>query len=148
MIKIINGVFGFNNGTSIVPKTPKDEPFEAPKNVEERLVKLGVAEYVTKAEAKAEAVVEVAEATETVAEVEEETEATESTEEATEEAEPIDLQALKFDELKELAKKHGATDEDLKPLNSKAKVIELIEKLFSEEAEEVPDLNSDDGVVE
>ena len=144
MIKIINGVFGFNNGTSIVPKTSKDEPFEAPKNVEERLVKLGVAEYVT----KAEAVVEVAEATETVAEVEEETEATESTEEATEEAEPIDLQSLKFDELKEYAKEHGATDEDLKPLNSKAKVIELIGKLFSEEAEEVPDLNSDDGVVE
>lgn len=124
MIKIINGVFGFNNGISIVPKTSKDEPFEAPADVEKRLVEIGVAEYVGK------------------------TEATEPTEEVTEEAEAVDLQTLKLAELKEYAKEQGATDEELKPLNSKAKVIELIEKLNSEEAEEVPDLNSDDGVVE
>ena len=123
MIKIINGVFGFNNGISIVPKTSKDEPFEAPADVEKRLVEIGVAEYVGK------------------------TEATEPTEEVTEEAEAVDLQTLKLAELKEYAKEQGATDEELKPLNSKAKVIELIEKLTSEE-EEVPDLNSDDGVVE
>lgn len=137
MIKIINGVFGFNDGTSIIPKTPKDEPFEAPAEVEKRLVTEGVAKYVTKAEA-------VAEETET----ETETEATEPTEEDTEEAEKPDLESLKFAELKEIAKEHGATDEDLKPIKSKAQAIELIEKLYSEEAEEVPDLNTDDGVVE
>lgn len=135
MIKIINGVFGFNDGTSVIPKTSKDEPFEAGEKIEKELVAKGIAEYV----GKTEAVVEVEE---------EETEATEPTEEPTEEAEEINLEALSFAELKEYAKEHGATDEDLKPLNSKAKVIELIGKLFSEEAEEVPDLNSDDGVVE
>lgn len=134
MIKIINGVFGFNDGTSVIPKTSKDEPFEAGEKIEKELVAKGVAEYVDKIDA--------------VVEVEEETEPTAPTEEPTEEAEEINLEALSFAELKEYAKEHGATDEDLKPLNSKAKVIELIGKLFSEEAEEVPDLNSDDGVVE
>lgn len=139
MIKIINGVFGFNDGTSVIPKTSKDEPFEAPVDVEKRLVEMGVAVYAGKTKAAAE----VEEVTET------ETEPTEeATEEVTEEAETVDLQALSFAELKEYAKEHGATDEDLKPLKSKAQVIEFIGKLFSEEAEEVPDLNSDDGVVE
>ena len=54
MIKIINGVFGYNNGKSIVPKTSKDEPFSCDKATEKRLVALGVAEYVT-AEEVAEA---------------------------------------------------------------------------------------------
>ena len=48
MIKIINGVFGYNDGTCVTPKTPKDEPFEAPAEIEERLVKEGVAEFVGK----------------------------------------------------------------------------------------------------
>lgn len=46
MIKIINGVFGYNNGVSIVPKTSKDEPFECDAKVEKRLVAAGVAVYV------------------------------------------------------------------------------------------------------
>ena len=50
MIKIINGVFGYNNGKSIVPKTSKDEPFSCNKATEKRLVALGVAEYVDGAE--------------------------------------------------------------------------------------------------
>lgn len=134
MIKIINGVFGFNDGTSVIPKTSKDEPFEAGEKIEKELVAKGVAEYVGKTEA--------------VVEVEEQTEPTAPTGEPTEEAEEINLEALSFAELKEYAKEHGATDEDLKPLKSKAQVIDLIGKIFSEEAEEVLDLNSDDGVVE
>lgn len=47
MIKIINGVFGYNNGQSIIPKTSKDEPFSCDKATEKRLVTLGVAMYVT-----------------------------------------------------------------------------------------------------
>ena len=47
MIKIINGVFGYNNGKTVIPKTPKDEPFECDKATEKRLVDIGVAEYVT-----------------------------------------------------------------------------------------------------
>lgn len=50
MIKIINGVFGFNDGTGVTPKTPKDEPFVAPAEVEARLVKQGVAIYVDEVE--------------------------------------------------------------------------------------------------
>ena len=52
MIKIINGVFGYNNGKSIIPKTSKDEPFSCDKATEKRLVALGVAEYVDGAEAE------------------------------------------------------------------------------------------------
>lgn len=47
MIKIVNGVFGYNNGKSIIPKTSKDEPFSCDKETEKRLVSLGVAKYVT-----------------------------------------------------------------------------------------------------
>ncbi len=54
MIKIIKGYYGYKKGNSIIPKSAKDEPFSCDKAVEERLVKLGVAEYVT-AEVKAEA---------------------------------------------------------------------------------------------
>lgn len=54
MIKIINGVFGYNNGKSIIPKTSKDEPFECDKAVEKRLVALGVAKYVTETEVEVE----------------------------------------------------------------------------------------------
>lgn len=50
MIKIVNGVFGYNNGKNIIPKTPKDKPFECDTKTEKRLVSLGVAEYVTAAE--------------------------------------------------------------------------------------------------
>ena len=54
MIKIIRGYYGYKKGNSIIPKTINDEPFSCDKEEEARLVKLGVAEYVT-----AEAVVEV-----------------------------------------------------------------------------------------
>ena len=51
MIKIVNGVFGYNNGKSIIPKTSKDEPFECDPKVEKRLVAQGVAVYVGNAKA-------------------------------------------------------------------------------------------------
>ncbi len=75
------------------------------------------------------------------------------------EGKPLYTAEMKLAELKDIAKAKGATDEDLKPLNSKVKVIELIEKLLAEaEAEanegegnsdeEEPNLGDDDGVVE
>ena len=134
MIKIIKGYYGYKNGNSIIPKSSKDAPFECDKAEEARLVKLGVAEYA-KVEAKWEGGVA--------------------------EGDALYTPEMKLAELKEIAKAKGATDEDLKPLNSKAKVIELIEKLLAEaEAEanegdaegegegEAPDLGNDDGVVE
>ena len=50
MIKIINGTFGYNDGKRVIPKTPKDKPFECDAKTEKRLVSLGVAIYVNKVE--------------------------------------------------------------------------------------------------
>lgn len=145
MIRIIQGVYGYKQGLSVIPKTIKDEPFTCAKEEEARLVKLGVAEYVDEVEA-----VETKAAEEDA--VTEPTEATEPTEEETEEeAVTINLDEMNFAELKDFAKENGATDEDLKPLKSKDAVKKLIEKLLSDEAEEVedaPDFSEVDGVVE
>ena len=47
MIKIVRGVYGFMDKDGIVrPKTAADAPFELLSEQEERLVRLGVAEYV------------------------------------------------------------------------------------------------------
>ena len=49
MIKIVQGVYGFLDEHGIVrPKTEADGPFELLPEQEERLVRLGVAEYVGK----------------------------------------------------------------------------------------------------
>ena len=48
MIRIIRGVYGFVDKDGVVrPKTSKDEPFETDDDKEARLVKQGVAEYVS-----------------------------------------------------------------------------------------------------
>lgn len=139
MIKIIKGYYGYKQGNSIIPKSSKDAPFECDKAEEARLVKLGVAEYV-KAEAKVEA-------------------------DGDAPSEELYTDKTSFDELKEIAKKLGATDEELKPIKSKAQAKELIDKLADEIAEgepvegpdeseiveadgDAPDLGNDDGVVE
>lgn len=135
MIRIIKGIYGYKKGHSIIPKDSKDAPFECDKAEEARLVKLGVAEYIGNPE----------------------------TEEV--EAEALYTDETGLAELKEIAKKLGATDEDLKPIRSKAAAKELIDKLADEitegepvegpdeseivEAEEeAPDFGDDNGVVE
>lgn len=133
MIRIIQGTYGFRNGNIIIPKTVKDAPFSTTKAEEERLVKLGVAEYVTEAEAQAEAVVET--------EVEEASEA-ETTEEVEAEAEELDKENL-IARYKELGLRGN-------PANWNAETI--LRKIKEAEAEleavDAPDLSSDDGVVE
>ena len=53
MIKIVRGVYGFMDENGIVrPKTAADAPFELKPEQEERLVRLGVAEYVGNTEAE------------------------------------------------------------------------------------------------
>ena len=48
MIKIISGVYGYLDKNGCVkPKTEKDDPFELTEEQEDRLVGLGVAEYVS-----------------------------------------------------------------------------------------------------
>lgn len=125
MIKIVNGVFGFKKDGFIIPKTSKDEPFDAGVELEKRLVAQGVAKYVVE--------------TETVAEVEEETEAVVEAE--VDEAKELDKEAL-IARYKELGL--GGN-----PANWKAEtILKKIEEAEAALAEEAPDLNSDDGVVE
>lgn len=125
MIKIIKGVFGFNNGISIIPKTTKDEPFEAGEKIEKELVAKGIAEYVVEAE--------------TVAEVEEETDA--PVEAEADEAKELDKEAL-IARYKELGLRGNPTNWNAETILKKIKEAE------AELEEETPDLNSDDGVVE
>ena len=126
MIKIIKGYYGYKQGNSIIPKCSKDAPFECDKAEESRLVKLGVAEYVGAPET-----------------------------EEVEECSPLYTEETSLAELKEIAKKLGATDEDLKPIRSKAAARELIDNFpVGEEAEteeveeETPSFDEVDGVVE
>lgn len=52
MIKIINGTFGYRQGNRVIPLTAKSGAVELPKELESRLVKEGVAEYVSMAKAQ------------------------------------------------------------------------------------------------
>lgn len=109
MIKIIKGYYGYKQGNSIIPKSSKDEPFSCDKAEEARLVKLGVAVYVGAPEADGDAPTE-----------------------------ELYTDNSSLAELKKTAKKLGATDEELKPIKSKAQAKELIDKLADEIAEGEP----------
>ena len=133
MIKIIQGTFGLKVGNVITPKTSKDEPFSCDEAIEKRLVDTGVAEYVEATEA--EAVVEA------------------------EEKEALYTDETSLAELKEIAKKLGATEDVLKSIRAKAVAKELIdnlaltyeaesEEIVEVEDEEVPVFNEADGVVQ
>ena len=134
MIKIIRGTYGYRNGNTIIPKTVKDEPFSCAKAEEKRLVKLGVAQYVTEAEVETTAEAETEE-------VVEETK-TEAEEKAEAEVVALDKEALiaRFKEL-------GLSGN---PVTWKAETIarKIAEAEAKLEAEEAPELNADDGVVE
>ena len=119
MIRIIKGVFGYNNGKSVIPKTSQDGPFECDKAIEKRLVSLGVAEYVTN----------VVEATEAL----DSEEPTEVINEPTRE----DLIAT-FKQLKLKGNPNTMKDETLK-----AKIAEAAELV---EDEESPSFDEVDGV--
>ena len=132
MIKIIRGAYGFKKGNSVIPKTVKDEPFSCDEKEEKRLVALGVAQYVTKAEAEAE-VEEVVEETKTETEEKAEAEAEVAT---------LDKEAL-IARFKELGL--GGNPTTWKAETIARKIAEAEAKL---ETEEAPELNTDDGVVE
>jgi hypothetical protein len=126
MIRIIKGVFGYNNGKSVIPKTEQDGPFECDKAIEKRLVSLGVAEYVT----------DIVEATETV----EATGTIEIINEPTREA-----LIAKFKELKLKGNPNTMKDETLK-----AKIAEATEPVEDEESnssdDNAPSFDEVDGV--
>ena len=120
MIKIINGVFGYNNGKSVIPKTSQDPPFECDKAIEKRLVSIGVAEYVAN-------IVEATEAVETA-----------GTAEIIDEPTREELIAT-FKQLKLKGNPNTMKDETLK-----AKIAEAAELV---EDEDTPSFDEVDGVV-
>ena len=114
MIKIIRGVYGHVDEHGFVrPKDSGSDPFETSPEQEERLVKLGVAEYVgepEKAESGDEAVADIARA-----------------------AEAPDLEDMTVKELRELGKEHGLT---LKVGMTKAEMAEAIRAEWPQPAED------------
>lgn len=125
-IKIISGTYGFMKDGIIEPKTPEDKPFEVSQEEAERLIGLGVAAYD---------MCQPIEDVEPVQEQEEE----EEVENEVEEDKP--LEAMSFKELKTTALEMGL---DIKPLISKALLIEAIKQRDEELAkEDLPDLSAE-----
>ncbi len=99
IIKIISGVFGYNDGKHITPITPQDGPIDVDAKIAKRLVEQGSAEYV-KAEAKKEP------------------------EEIPGDDKPVNLNSLNKGKLLEMCAEAGIeADESM----TKAKLIQLIE---------------------
>ena len=127
MIKMILGVYGFMDKDGFIrPKTADDEPFELLPEQEERLVRLGVAEYVENVKSAEIPPVKQAE--------------------IPAEQDPIDidvtpdvehaLSELSVKELREIGKDYGLT---FKIGTSKADMVAAIEKAEAEMIEEEDD---------
>lgn len=131
MIKIVRGVYGFMDKDGIVrPKTEADAPFALLPEQEERLVNLGVAEYVG-------VVVDEQE----TAEIEQEEIVDEQDPIGFDETPPeiIPLSELSVKELREIGKEYGLT---FKVGTSKPDMVKAIEAAQAAEAIEAED---DDG---
>lgn len=128
MIQIIAGTFGYYNGRKIVPVTPESGPQKFDPELEARLVKEGVAEYVSGEEAK-------------TPEDPDTTPAPDDTNPANASADPSDppddkdpddddealpaySEDMKLDELKEIAPAYGV---DASAMRKKADIIAAIE---------------------
>lgn len=119
-IKIINGTYGFRPEPHVVdPKTADDAPFLVEDAEAARLVALKVAAIVDGAAAPA-------------------------ADPAKQDPASDDQDALvynedmKLDELKEVARSVGATEDELKSLRSKKDVIALIDEILGEEGGNEP----------
>ena len=109
MIKIVKGVYGHMTENGIVkPKTSADAPFELTKEQEERLVKLGVAEYVGAMPDISAEQPELPDGVEGIPEYD---------------------ATMKADELREIAKKMGLT---FKVGTTKAEMVEAMDKFLAE----------------
>lgn len=118
MIKIVKGIYGFWNGCMVVPKTANDKPFSETPEQEERLVSLGVAEYV---DVPPSTITE----TETVEEMDEL---------------PVNLKDMTVKELKVFAEPYGVK---YKVGTSKEEFIEAIKQAMDELP--APELAIDEG---
>jgi len=136
-IKIINGTYGFRpNPPAVEPKTPDDGPFFVEDAEADRLVTLKVAVIVDGTAAPA-------------------------ADPAPQDPAPADQDTLvynedmKLDELKDVARSVGATEDELKSLRSKKDVIALINEIVAgegeadtedEDPEDAPDVSAADPV--
>ena len=124
-IKIINGTYGFRPQPHVVErKNADDAPFFVEDAEADRLVALKVAVIVDGAAAPAADPVQM------------------DPEEADDQDAIVYNEDMKFDELKDVARNLGATDDELKKLRSKKDVIALIDELVAEEDEN--DLDAED----
>ena len=117
MIKIIKGSYGMRCGSSVQAVPAGSDPIELSKDKEERLVRLGVAVYVTEQD--------------DVAEQPDETQDDEIVDEFPEYSED-----MKLSELKDIAKVYGI---DASSMRSKKEVIEAIDAA----RDELPDVSAD-----
>ena len=115
MIKIIKGSYGMRCGSSVQAVPAGSDPIELSKDKEERLVRLGVAVYVT----------------EQPGEVSDEAQDDEIVDEFPEYSED-----MKLSDLKEIAKVYGI---DASSMRSKKEVIEAIDVA----RDELPDVDAD-----
>ena len=117
MIKIIKGSYGMRRGSSVQAVPAGSDPIELSKDKEERLVRLGVAVYVTDTD-------------EPIANTDEAQD-----DEIVDEF-PEYNEDMKLSELKEIAKVYGI---DASSMRSKKDVIEAIEAARTE----LPDIDAD-----
>lgn len=150
-IKIIKGTYGFRPSPDIVePKTSRDPAFSVDDAEADRLVTMGVA-----------TIAELHEDPDSVAaftdpddqeDLDDETEDTEDgeAEDDTEDDEPLVYnEDMKLDELKNVARSVGASEEELEPLRYKKDVIALIDQIIADagdKTEGAPELDATDPV--
>ncbi|MGN0015513.1 MAG: hypothetical protein ACI37T_08870 [Candidatus Gastranaerophilaceae bacterium] len=152
LIRIIKGVYGFKNGLTTIPKTPKDKPFEVDDEKAKRLISEGIAELATEVKNEAEPIVKYSV---NLAKKEGKEVKTAPKNEPADEA--IDLEGgVEFseentkDELLAILEKTGYTITSATKRLSKAELVALIEEQFSDEPVDEVEAPSfeDDGVVE
>lgn len=124
MIKIIKGSYGLRSGASIKAIPAGSEPIELSKEKEARLVRLGVAVYVTEQDDEIEQPVEGSDETQDDEIVDEFPEYNED---------------MKLADLKKIAETYGV---DASSMRSKKEVIAAIDAA----REELPGVNADDLV--
>ena len=146
MIQITKGTFGYYNGRKIVPITSADGPQQFDPELEERLVKEGVAKYVDSLQESADP--EISDPAGSPApEDPAKNGQSEGEPETPEEDQPEYSEDMKLDELKEIAEAYGV---DASALRKKADVIAAIEAAkagdTADDGEEPPQIGAADPV--
>ena len=120
-IRITNGTYGYrpNGGLVVEPKNSDSVPFEVEDAEAARLVSLGVAAIVDEVAAMDPPAGDPGSAL-------------------------VYNEEMKLDELKDVAREVGATEDELKPLRSKKEVIALIDKILDGSDDEEDDEDDED----